>query len=411
MIQPERIQGRLETLARIVDAQQPPYTRRAFTDTYTEARRWLANEFRAAGLETSLDAGANLIGLRRGSSSGAGTIMMGSHIDTVVGGGRFDGAAGVVIGLEVAEALATQGIALNHDLEIVDFLSEEPSDYGVSCVGSRAMAGALNQAMLELCNAAGESLASAIERLGGSPRRLVAGPLRTRGELCAFLELHIEQGPVLESTSTDIGVVTGIVGIRRVEIVVKGRADHAGTTPMEKRSDALVVASELVVAVRELADRWSKRNGLVATIGKMTVSPNVPNVVPGEVSMVLEMRCTEPADLDAFMTELEGVAAKLVRQAALSIKPLSAAPPVPCSPEIRKKIWNAVHKLGLLATDIPSGAGHDAASMGLICPTAMVFVPSVGGRSHVPEEFTSIGDLSNGAAVMLETLLAVDAAL
>lgn len=408
MIQPQRILSRLETLARLVDPQMPLYTRRAFTDTYAAARRWLADEFIAAGLETNLDAGANLIGLRRGTRPGAGTIMIGSHIDTVIGGGRFDGSAGVVIGLEVAEALSTQGIALEHSLEVVDFLSEEPSDYGVSCVGSRAMVGALDETMLALSNMDGESLASAIERAGGSPNRLMAGPLLASGSLRAFLELHIEQGPVLESTRTDIGVVTGIVGIRRVEIAVKGQADHAGTTPMVRRSDALVVASELVVAARRLAGRWAERNGLVATVGKMTVRPNVPNVIPGDVSMVLEARCTDSSDLDAFMADLEGIVEVLGRQAAIAIKPLSATLPVPCDLDIRKKIWGAVKKLGLDALDVPSGAGHDAAIMGSICPTAMVFVPSVGGRSHVPEEFTSIEDLSKGAAVMLETLLSLD---
>src|SRR5690606_14233533 len=203
-----RIMRRIAALARLTEPDRP-YTRRAFTDLYLEGREWLEGEFRQAGLDPRLDAGANLVGERPGRRPGLGALTLGSHTDTVPGGGRFDGIGGVVCALEVAQVLNESGVRLEHPLRVVDFLSEEPSDYGASCVGSRAMVGTLTPAMLAKANAEGAPLADAIARMGGRPAELTR-PLVAPGEVAAFLELHIEQGPVLESRGLPIGVVGGI---------------------------------------------------------------------------------------------------------------------------------------------------------------------------------------------------------
>src|SRR5690625_3510572 len=203
----ERIMARISRLAQFTKADRP-YTRRAFTDLYLQARNWLRGEFETAGLTPRLDEGANLFGERAGRESGLGALLLGSHIDTVAGGGRFDGIAGVITALEVAQVLHENGVRLRYDLGIVDFLSEEPSDYGASCVGSRALVGTLSEAMLARSNPAGETLAAAITRMGGAPERLT-GPLAEAGSIRAYLELHIEQGPVLEQAGAPLGIEIG----------------------------------------------------------------------------------------------------------------------------------------------------------------------------------------------------------
>ena len=215
-------------LADITDPARP-YTRRSFTALFLEGRAWLAQRFTEAGLATRIDTAGNLIGRIEGNNPEVGVIVIGSHSDTVPSGGRFDGIAGVATGLEIVRALRQSGTRLDHTIEIIDFLAEEPSEYGLSCVGSRGMTGSLEDKMLDLTEPGGEKLRDALRRVGGNPDRLIEAK---RSDVSAFLELHIEQGIVLESRSLDIGVVTSIVGIRRIEIVFQGEADHAGTTPM-----------------------------------------------------------------------------------------------------------------------------------------------------------------------------------
>ncbi|MCA3822802.1 MAG: hydantoinase/carbamoylase family amidase, partial [Burkholderia sp.] len=231
----ERLNARVEQLARFT-RPDVPWTRRAFSPLFTEARAWLAAQFAEAGLAVSMDAGGNLIGRREGSGRCTKPLVTGSHCDTVVGGGRFDGIIGVLAGIEVAHTLNEQGVVLDHPFEVIDFLSEEPSDYGISCVGSRALSGVLDAGMLRATNAEGETVDEALRRIGGNPDALHE-PLRAPGSTAAFVELHIEQGPVLETRGLPIGVVTNIVGIRRVLITVTGQPDHAGTTPMDIRRD------------------------------------------------------------------------------------------------------------------------------------------------------------------------------
>src|ERR1700739_1405304 len=256
-------------LADITDPARP-FTRRSFTALFLEGRALLARRFADAGLAVRIDTSGNLIGRIDGRNPELGVIAIGSHSDTVPFGGRFDGIAGVATGLEIARALRDSGTRLNHTLKIIDFLAEEPSEYGLSCVGSRGMTGSLDGKMLDLVEPGGETLRDALRRVGGNPDRLIEAK---RNDISAFLELHIEQGIVLESRSLDVGVVTSIVGIRRIEIVFQGEADLAGTTPMALRHDALAAAANTVAAVRRVAEQLAAEgeNYFVATVGILTV--------------------------------------------------------------------------------------------------------------------------------------------
>lgn len=408
----DRLWRRLETLAGFTDPVRP-WTRRAFTPLHAASRAWLAGEFAAAGLTVGLDAGGNLIGRREGSEPGRLPLISGSHCDTVPAGGRFDGIAGVLAALEFAHALADAGETLRHPLEVIDFLSEEPSDYGVSSVGSRAFAGKLTAAQLALVDPAGETLAAAIARAGGDPAAL-ARPLRKPNSTAAYVELHIEQGRVLESAGVPIGVVSSIVGIRRLGIAVTGRTDHAGATPMDERRDALVGAAKVIGAARDLAARMTgDPDYVVATVGHLTVSPNAANAVPGAVEMILDLRSSSAQVLADFPESLEAAcAAELAAlRCTYAAATLSLAAPTDCAPLVRRAIAKAAHGLGLGVMPLPSGAGHDAVNAALTGPAGMIFIPCREGRSHCPEEWTSPEQLFAGAQVLAETLCELDRTL
>lgn len=403
-----RVARRIERLAEFTEPGRP-YTRRAFTDTYLEARAWLQEEFRAAGLEPEVDAGGNLVGRRPGGRPGTPALAAGSHVDTVVGGGRFDGVAGVVAALEVAQALHEGGAALAHPLWVYDFLSEEPSDYGTSCVGSRALTGSLSPAMLSARAPGGETLAEAMVRMGGAPASL-GGPLPDAGRLAAFLELHIEQGPALERSGVRIGVVEGIVAIHRMALTLKGRAGHAGTTPMEQRRDALVGAAEVVQDVWKRARARASKEGFVATVGRLDVLPNGANVVPAEVRMSLEARALSEDAVAAFMEQTRARAQTTASQLGLELEAdvIGTTPPVRSDPRLVTALEEACGALGLGHRRMTSGAGHDAMHVARAAPVAMLFVPCREGLSHHPDEHAETADVAAGAAVLLDALRRLD---
>ncbi|MDZ7802275.1 MAG: Zn-dependent hydrolase [Trueperaceae bacterium] len=408
-IDPTRIDRRVRHLTELTEAERP-YTRRAFTDLYLEARSWLEQEFREAGLTPSLDAGANLHGTRPGAEAGLPALTLGSHIDTVPNGGRFDGIAGVITALEAAQALAEAGATLRHELRVIDFLSEEPSDYGASCVGSRALAGTLTSSMLAGVNASGETLAEGIARMGGEPGALT-GPLVREGELAAFMELHIEQGPVLERENVPIGVVGGIVAIHRLQVHVTGRAAHAGTSPMDGRRDALVGAARLVDRVSRRARIWSDQEPFVATIGRLNVRPGGANVVPGEVSLTLEARALDEARVVAFLQEIMAWAEKACGELGLNLRVEegSTAAAVHCAPEAQRALVAGCEARGHGYRHLNSGAGHDAMQVANVAPVGMIFIPCVDGVSHHPDEEASLQDMVAGAEVFAEALTELDA--
>lgn len=398
----EGIGNDIDALAQITDPGHP-WTRRAFSPRFDEGRDYLRDRFAAEGLAVSTDAGGNLIGLRAGSEPALGTIMLGSHSDTVPDGGRFDGVAGVVVALEVARILARRGIQLRHNLAVVDFLAEEVSIFGVSCIGSRAMAGILPQDWFAR-ESDGRDLAQAMTDVGGMPARL-NGPLRD--DLKAFLELHIEQGPVLEAEKIAIGVVTAIVGIARMEIVVTGRPDHAGTTPMGLRADALGAAAKIVTAIEDRATELSAGpTHFTATVGEFEISPNAANVVPGRVRMLIDIRAENAADKDRFVDWLTGLSAD--PRITLETKVISDNAGVAMDSGLQDRLAAAAEGLDLGYRRMVSGAGHDAAFMTRLCPAAMVFVPCRAGRSHCPEEWAETTDLALAAEVLANTVMELD---
>lgn len=408
----ERLWKRVETLSTFT-LPDSPWTRRAFSPLFDEARAWLKHEFTEAGLDVTLDAGANLIGRRNGRNPDCKPIITGSHCDTVVGGGRFDGIIGVLAGIEVAHTLKEHGVVLEHPFEVIDFLSEEPSDYGISCVGSRAFSGVLDAGMLKACNPAGETLAEGIRRIQGNPDAL-GKALRGPNSTAAFVELHIEQGPVLERRKLPIGVVTNIVGIRRVLINVEGQPDHAGTTPMDIRRDALAGAARIIDKVYRRASLLSGNpHYVVATIGRIAMTPNVPNAVPGMVELMLEVRSDSDRILDSFpeeiMRSVENDMHELKVTAAMSH--VSRSRPTDCSPMVMDTIERAADLLGYASMRLPSGAGHDAVYVAPTGPIGMIFIPCLNGRSHCPEEWIDPIQLLDGTKVLYQTILELDRGL
>lgn len=407
-----RLWQRLETLAAITEPDRP-WTRRSFTPRFLEGRAWLTEAFNKAGLATSIDAAGNLVGRRAGSEQGLKPVLIGSHSDTVPSGGRYDGTLGVLAGLEVAETLAETGENLRHPLEIIDFLAEEPSEFGLSCVGSRAFAGALSPADLTRTRPDGMTLAQGIAYVGGDPTR-IASVRRAENSTAAYLEVHIEQGRILESEGTPIGVVSDIVGIRRERWMVMGRADHSGATPMNLRHDALVGAAHVITQAYELArESLNSPRPLVATIGHLTLEPNAANAVPGSVTMTLEVRSGNDNAVCSFGAELlvrtEGRLAELGLE--LSRQKISHTMPTPCAANIRAAINAAAGELGLATRTLPSGAGHDGVFVAATGPIGMIFTPCLDGRSHAPEESMTFEQAAAGADVLLAAVRRLDAEL
>ena len=404
-----RLWDDLMRLAEITDPGKP-FTRRSFSPLFDEGRDWLRSRFAEAGLETRIDAAGNLIGRRPGTDPNAGTIMLGSHSDTVPSGGRFDGPAGLLAALEVARSLADAGANLRHAIEVVDFLAEEPSEFGLSCIGSRGMAGAMDDRMLSFTDPSGEMLAHAIDRVGG---KVAALPRAKRSDIAAFFELHIEQGLVLQDSKIDVGIVTAIVGITRVEVIFKGSADHAGTTPMHLRRDAFTPAAKTAVLVDRVAREFAARgSGLfVATIGIATVMPGASNVVPQEARIVIDARSENRALMDEFLALLDSETAAYAQQSRTersSFVRLSDANPTACDPRLRSILRDSANALGFSNMDIASGAGHDAAFVARIAPAAMLFIPCRDGKSHAPEEWAEPDALAAGTAVIAEAVLRFD---
>lgn len=404
-----RLWADVMALAEITDPERP-YTRRSFTPLFLEGRAFLAKRFAEAGLAVRIDTAGNLIGRRDGADPTRGVIAIGSHSDTVPSGGRFDGIAGVATALEVVRALIERGERLDHTIEVVDFLAEEPSEFGLSCIGSRGMVGALDAAALDLTDPGGKTLRDALRQVGGDPDRLAEAK---RSDVKAFLELHIEQGRVLESQALDVAIVTSIVGIRRIEIVFEGAADHAGTTPMPLRQDALVAAANTVASVRRIAEQLAAEgNGyFVATVGILTVEPAAANVVPGRCRLVIDARTTDPALTMRFVDAVEresAAHAAMARVKRALLATLSESKPVAFDPRVRAALRQAARELGFTETDLASGAGHDAAFMARICQSGMVLVPSRGGKSHAPEEWSDREQIAAGAAVLLQAVKALD---
>jgi beta-ureidopropionase / N-carbamoyl-L-amino-acid hydrolase len=400
---PERIQARIEALSQFGTNPEGGVSRVAFSDADLAGRAWLKGIMRDAGLDVRVDSAGNIIGRRAGRDDDLPPILFGSHIDSVPGGGNYDGDVGVIGAIEVIELLNAHDIETRHPLEVVSFTDEEGG-----LVGSRAMGGTLTDEALQIVSSSGLSIRDGIRKVGGDPDRLESAA-RQRGDLAAYLELHIEQGAILDEADIDIGVVEGIVGIRWWDITVEGVANHAGTTPMNRRRDAMLSAAELALAVNRIANELEGRQ--VATIGRIQAFPGAPNVVPGRVAMSLEIRDLDAAKMQRVFALIEDEASRIATDNSTPVRFDEidlAALPAPTDERLRDIIARAADELGLTYRRMPSGAGHDAQDLAHIAPIGMIFVPSVGGISHSPKEFTSAEDMANGASVLLRAVLAVD---
>ncbi|MBA2933540.1 Zn-dependent hydrolase [Sphingomonas sp. CGMCC 1.13654] len=407
-IDPARLWDDLMAIGAITEPDRP-WTRRSFSPLFLEGRAFLRDRLEAAGLQVRIDTAGNLIGRLEGREPGLPAIALGSHSDTVPAGGRFDGVAGVIAALEVARAIA-EGGGLSHPIEVIDCLAEEPSDFGLSCIGSRGMTGQLTVEMLAMADKSGRTLGDALGAVGGDPGAIASAE---RSDLAAFLELHIEQGPVLEAERIDLGIVTAIVGIRRVEVEFAGEAAHAGTAPMHLRRDAGYAGARTIVRIRELAEMLAATPEayFVATVGVVELRPGGSNVVPGFCRLVVDVRSSDTALTDLFMRTLahdtlEIAAAARVERWRLEV--LSDGVPAACDPRLRAVMEEAADALGRSTIAIASGAGHDAAFMARVCPAAMIFIPCLKGMSHNPAEYSSPEQVAIGTETLLETVRRLD---
>jgi N-carbamoyl-L-amino-acid hydrolase len=382
-------------------------SRVAYSDADIAGRQYVLGLMRQAGLEPRIDPAGNIFARRAGRETTLAPIVFGSHIDSVPNGGNFDGDLGSLAALGVMEALATSGVQTRHPLELVVWSAEEGVAFGRGLGASRIVAGDVRPAdMDQVWN--GMTRAEALRKIGGAPDRIMEA-VRPKGAHHCYLELHIEQGGTLDRAGIPIGVVEGIVAIDRYTATVTGVANHAGTTPMPDRQDALVAASQLTLAVREIVT--SRPGRQVGTVGRFEIEPNAPNVIPGVARFTIELRDLSLEKLAGIVEEIRARASQIAAasRTAISIEPLSRNPPAIAAPDVQRAIERAADALGLGHTRLPSGAGHDAQMMAQLSPMGMIFVPSVGGISHSPKELTRWEDCSNGANALLRTILEADA--
>lgn len=407
-INSHRLMDDLAALAQFTEPDTPGWTRRFPSEAYRRGREWLRRHFEDEGLTTWLDAAGNLFGRRPGLEDRP-PIHVGSHTDTVMGGGRYDGTLGVLGALEAARAIREAGIQLHHPLVIADYLAEEATDYAVACMGSLAMTTDHFQPGWLERTVGGVTLHQAITDMGGQPDEL-GQPLVKPGQIAASLELHIEQGPVLEASGAKLAAVSGIVGIRRALFELHGKANHAGATPMDLRHDALAAAARLISAVEEIA---RAHPGAVGTVGKVEVLPNQGNVIPAQVTLMVEMRSLDMSEVDEMWARLLDVTQSACAERGVTWQGFNETRMDP----VRPPLW--LHELVLgvcrrhdpAALAIPSGAGHDTNYLALVAPAALIFVPSVDGRSHAPEEYTAPADLARGVQALADSIVALDQAL
>lgn len=399
----KRIESRIHELAKFGRDENNHGYRVAYTQGDVEGRAWFIDLMKNARLDVSIDAGGNIIGKRKGNNPSLKPIAFGSHIDMVPDGGNYDGTLGCISALEVIEVLNENKRVTDHPLEVIVFANEEGG-----LIGSKALVGRLTEEGLKQISQSGLTMAEGIKAIGGGPDR-IQNFVRKKGDIHAFVELHIEQGGILERENLQIGVVEGIVGIVDWEVTVEGVANHAGTTPMNLRQDALLASSKLVIAVNEVINSVAGKQ--VGTVGKIAVFPGAYNVVPGKVTLGLEIRDLSADKIEMLFGEIEKRAVTIAEDSRTTIgfiRQASASKPALTDKRLQQKIDESARALGLQTKFMQSGAGHDSQQMASIAPVGMIFVPSVGGISHSPKEFTKPEDMTNGANVLLHTILSLD---
>src|SRR5215204_2063362 len=399
----QRIESRIFELAKFGRDEKGHGYRVAYTKGDIEGRAWFMELMKKAGLAPTIDAAGNIIGKRKGKNSLLKPIGFGSHIDMVPDGGNYDGTLGSISALEIIEILNENNLVTEHPLEVIIFGNEEGGT-----IGSKAMTGGITSDGLQQKSQSGLTMAEGIKAIGGNPDN-IQSCIRKKGDLQAWVELHIEQGGILEKENIRIGVVEGIVGIVHWEVTVEGFANHAGSTPMNMRQDALLAASKFILAVNEVIN--SVKGNQVGTVGKIAAMPGAYNVIPGKVVLGLEIRDLSSEKIEMLFSEMEKRAATIAKEFKTTISFLrqpNESKPALTNKVLQQTINSSAKSLGFSTKFMQSGAGHDSQHIALIAPAAMIFIPSVGGISHSPKEFSTATDMANGANVLLQTILKLD---
>jgi len=374
-------------------------SRVAYSDADVAGRKYAMGLMRAAGLDPHIDATGNISAIRPGTDASLKPILFGSHIDSVPSGGNFDGDLGSLSAIEVVQTLNEHKLATRHPLRVVIWQNEEGG-----LIGSQAAFGTVLDFERQFN---GIKLADGLPKIGGDPARIAEARIAP-GSFECYLELHIEQGGHLYTAGIPIGIVEGIVAIDEYDVEIRGFANHAGTTPMAERHNALLAAAELIEAVQQIVTAEPGRQ--VGTVGRLVVYPNAPNVVPGRVNHSIELRDLSQEKIARLGAEIQKQAQQIAQRTGttITITKLENDPPAMASPEVQAQIEKAAASLGLKTMRLPSGAGHDAQMMAKLGPMGMIFVPSVDGISHSPRELTTWPDCANGANVLLQTILGMD---
>ncbi len=391
-----KVMERIETLAGFSE-EEGLLLRRSYTDAMRQANAAVARWMTGAGMSVRQDHAGNLIGRYEGAEHKQ-TLLLGSHLDTVRDAGKYDGPLGILIALACVEALHAHGKWLPFAVEIICFADEEGLRFGSAYLGSKAVAGTFEQAALRLRDSEGTTVAEAMRAFGGDPDSLRSSG-RTPSEILGYCEAHIEQGPVLEARGLPGGVVTAIAGQSRINLSFAGEAGHAGTVPMALRHDALCAAAEFVLAVEALA---VGQPGLVATVGQLTLHPGASNVIPGLVSLSLDVRHSDDGQREEACQRLEEQASAIGmrRGVAATWQLLQASPAVPCAPRLTMLLEQAIDASGWDVCRLASGAGHDAVAIAGLTPVAMLFVRCRSGISHNPAEAVEPDDVAAAIAVL-----------
>lgn len=398
-----RIMQHLQALSQYGKNPQGGVSRVAYTEADKNGRAYVMVLMRQAGLEAKIDSAGNIVGSRHGTDSSLKPLLIGSHIDSVPEGGNYDGDVGSLSAIEVAQLLNEQHVALRHPLQVIIFQNEEGGT-----VGSHAIGSGLDDKLLNLVSQSGKTIRDGIAFINGDPQSL-AQVQRQPGSIAGYFELHIEQGGTLEQEKIDIGVVEGIVGILHSQVSIDGFANHAGTTPMPQRHDALLSGARFIEKVNQVVTSIPGRQ--VGTVGWIKAEPGAYNVIPGKVTLGLELRDLDDKKIMEMFNRIRSESDEIGRENGTSFSftgPLMVHAAL-TDPRFQKLIDDVSKELGYTTKLMPSGAGHDAQEIAKIGPVGMIFIPSIGGISHSPKEFSRPEDIEHGANVLLQTVLQFDA--
>lgn len=403
MINEDRLWNRLMELGEIGKQPSVGITRLSFTKEERAAKEKVASYMKEAGLTVYEDAVGNLLGRKEGKDPEAAVVLVGSHLDSVYNGGMFDGPLGVLSAVEVLQTMNERGVETKHPIEVVAFTDEEGARFSFGMIGSRGMAGTLSEEELAHQDKHGISIAEAMKEAGLDPSEIGKAE-RRKGSVKAYVELHIEQGRVLEEANLPVGIVTGIAGLVWAKFTVEGKAEHAGATPMPIRRDPLVAAAQMIQMIEQEA---KKIGTTVGTVGQMQVFPGGINVIPARVEFSLDLRDIDAAVRDNVFQSIIERAQQIgqERNVKVTVERLQEMPPVLCSELVQNAAKEACKQLGFDVFSLPSGAAHDGVQLVDLCPIGMVFVRSKDGISHSPEEWSSKEDCAAGANVLYHTVM------